>query len=62
MIEKVRKNAVNALSYVETIDELLVAETNGTLAESWANINSIPSPIQEVQEGQEKEKGDEATS
>lgn len=60
LIENYRKAAVNALSYVETIDELLAAEDQGTLATAWADIRSIPSPIAE--EVQKKEETNEETN
>lgn len=50
MIDDCRKSAANAKSYVEICDELLKADEAGTLAEAWAEIDNVQSPIQDVDE------------
>lgn len=50
LISNYRKAGENARSYVELIDELLQMEEKGTLAECWAELHLIPSPIADGEE------------
>lgn len=45
IVDNYRTAAANAKAYVEIIDELLEAESKGTLSEAWENVGKILNPF-----------------